>query len=425
MSMNRFLLKGIIRDKRRSLLPVIVVTIGVFFVVFLDGFIEGMFDNMTRMTAVHDTGHLKITTRAYEAEEDQIPLEYALLDTDILIGELQQEYNNIDWRPRILFGGLLDIPDDNGETKVQGPVSAKAYDLLSPHSREAERIGMERALVEGNLIKKAGEILVSHDFSLSYDLHPGDEVTFFGSTMYGSMCFMNYTVAGIIKFGMAAMDKGSIILDIEDARELLDMESAANMVVGFLPDDYYNDEEAEVIKQSFNAEHSDITDEFSPIMLQLKDQEFMAQTLAYMDKVTVLLLVLLILALSVVLWNTGLLSGIRRYNEFGVRIALGEEKGHLYRSLLNESLVIGLIGSILGTALGLLLCLYLSKNGIDYSSMMENMNIMIDPVIGAKIDQRMFWIGFIPGIISMLIGTALSGRAIYKRDTATLFKELD
>lgn len=197
------------------------------------------------------------------------------------------------------------------------------------------------------------------------------------------------------------------------------------MVVGFLPDDYYNDEEAEVIKQSFNAEHSDITDEFSPIMLQLKDQEFMAQTLAYMDKVTVLLLVLLILALSVVLWNTGLLSGIRRYNEFGVRIALGEEKGHLYRSLLNESLVIGLIGSILGTALGLLLCLYLSKNGIDYSSMMENMNIMIDPVIGAKIDQRMFWIGFIPGIISMLIGTALSGRAIYKRDTATLFKELD
>lgn len=425
MNMNRFIWRGIIRDRRRSLLPVIVVTIGVLFVVFLEGFIGGMFGNMTRMTAAHDTGHVKVTTRAYEIEKDQIPVEYSLLDVDQLINILKEEYSHIDWRPRILFGGLLDIPDDNGDTKAQGPVSGTAYDLLSEGNTEAERVGLKKALVEGDIIKEAGEILISYDFSQNYDVHPGDEVTFFGSTMYGSMSFMNYKVAGVVKFGMGAMDRGAIILDIEDARLLMDMDNASNEIVGFLPDEHYDREEAERIKQSFNAKYSDPDDEFSPVMLQLADQELMSQTLNYIDKITILLMVLLILALSVVLWNTGLLSGIRRYNEFGIRIALGEDKGHLYRSLLNESLVIGVIGSILGTTSGVLLCFWLSKHGIDYGSMMENMNLMIDPVIRAEITPSMFWIGFIPGVISMFIGTALSGRAIYKRNTAVLFKELD
>jgi len=134
---------------------------------------------------------------------------------------------------------------------------------------------------------------------------------------------------------------------------------------------------------------------------------------------------LLIFALSIVLWNAGILGGIRRYNEFGVRLAMGEEKRHIYGTLLIESLGIGIIGSFIGTVLGIALCQYLSAHGIDYSQLMENISMMLDPIIRAKITTRTYYIGFIPGIASMLIGTALAGRAVYKRKTAILFKELD
>jgi putative ABC transport system permease protein len=43
----------------------------------------------------------------------------------------------------------------------------------------------------------------------------------------------------------------------------------------------------------------------------------------------------------------------------------------------------------------------------------------------SEITPRMYYIGFIPGVISMFIGSALAGTAIYKRQTATLFKELE
>jgi putative ABC transport system permease protein len=46
-------------------------------------------------------------------------------------------------------------------------------------------------------------------------------------------------------------------------------------------------------------------------------------------------------------------------------------------------------------------------------------------VIRARVSTNLFFIGFIPGLLSMLFGTMLSGRAIFKRDTARLFNELE
>ena len=46
-------------------------------------------------------------------------------------------------------------------------------------------------------------------------------------------------------------------------------------------------------------------------------------------------------------------------------------------------------------------------------------------LIHAKITTETYYIGFIPGVISMVLGTMLSGIGIYKRQTAQLFKELE
>ncbi len=422
--MNKFLWKGIIRDKSRSLVPAIVVAIGVFFVIFLDGILGGMMNNMVEMSAKYQTGHLKVMTRAYLENEDQKPNDLAILDVDSLLNELKQQFPEVDWNPRIYYGGLLDIPDAHGETRAQGPVTATAYDLLSLGSSETHRIDLQKAITAGHTIQHPMEIMVSHDFAENFGVKPGDTVTFFGTTMYGSMTFTNFTVAGIVRFGVGLLDKGAIITDLADTRQMLDMDNAAGEILGYLPGDHYNMEQAEAIKTAFNVRHEASNDEYTPVMLELADQNSMRGTLAYANSVSAIMVFLLVLALSVVLWNTGILGGIRRYNEFGIRLAMGEEKGHIYRTLLIESLFIGIIGSFAGTVLGLCLSLYLSKYGISYGQMLDNVNMMLDPVIRSIVTPRMFYIGFIPGVISMLIGSALAGIAIYKRKTAVLFKEL-
>jgi len=132
-----------------------------------------------------------------------------------------------------------------------------------------------------------------------------------------------------------------------------------------------------------------------------------------------------IFAMSLVLWNAGLLGGLRRYGEMGIRLAMGEEKGHTYRTMIYESVMIGLAGSVIGTAIGLSLAWLLQTYGINISNLMKGSSIMMPATIRANINPVDYYIGFIPGLISTVIGTALSGIGIFKRQTARLFKELE
>ncbi len=50
---------------------------------------------------------------------------------------------------------------------------------------------------------------------------------------------------------------------------------------------------------------------------------------------------------------------------------------------------------------------------------------MISNIIRAKITPATLVIGFIPGLISTVVGALLAGAGIYKRQTAKLFKELE
>jgi putative ABC transport system permease protein len=166
-------------------------------------------------------------------------------------------------------------------------------------------------------------------------------------------------------------------------------------------------------------------DEFSPVIKSLKQQSSMGVLVDFSSKLLTIMIFVFIMAMSIVLWNAGLLGGLRRYGEFGMRLAIGEEKGHVYRSMIFESLAIGITGSVIGVALGLLFSFFLQKNGIDIGIMMKEATIMMPTVLRARITPESWYIGFIPGVFSALIGTMLSGIGIYKRETAQLFKQLE
>ncbi|MFY0687164.1 MAG: ABC transporter permease [Cyclobacteriaceae bacterium] len=423
--MIKFIFKGILRDKSRSLLPVIVISIGVFLTVFMSGWMQGIFSDMIDMNANFTTGHVKIMTRSYAENQNQIPNDLALMDVESLISELETDYPDMDWVKRIHFGGLLDVPDENGETRAQGPAAGRAIDLLSPNSQEAERMNMVKSIVKGSLPERQGQALISDDFAERFGVAIGDEVTIFGSTMFGSMMFKSFEVSGTISFGVSMLDRGAIVIDISDGQEALDMQDASSEILGYIRDSQYDDARADTIKTTFNEQYSNAEDEFSPQMFKLREQNGLDAMLQQSENISGIMVFIFVLAMSIVLWNTGLLGGLRRYSEYGVRLALGEEKGHIYKTIIYEAILIGFMGSVVGTTIGVSLCYYLQENGLDFSAMMENIDMMLPPVYRAKVTPDLMYIGFYPGLLAMTLGNALAGYAIYKRKTATLFKELE
>jgi putative ABC transport system permease protein len=420
--MIRFLLKGLIRDRSRSLFPVLA---GVMLTVVLYCWINGVTADMIRSSANFQTGHLKIMSRAYAAEADQVPNDLAFIGVSDLLNELHTQFPDILWTPRIKFGGLLDIPDDRGETKAQGPVLGLGVDLFSPSSPEYSLLNLSQAVMRGRLPRQPGEITISEEFAERLNVQLGETATLISSTMYGSMAAYNFTVVGTIRFGVTAMDRGSMIADISDVQYALNMEEAAGEVLGFFRDSFFYAKKAEEIAASFNSRFLNQGDEFSPVMQTLRDQAGLGEMLDLMDTFSGLVITIFIVAMSIILWNAGLIGSLRRYGEIGVRLAIGEYKSHLYRSMIAESLMIGIFGSLLGTAVGLGIAYYMQVKGINLSSFMKNSTMMISDVLRARVTPTSFFIGLVPGLAATFLGTSISGIGIYKRQTSQLMKELE
>lgn len=423
--MIKFIIKGILRDKSKSLIPIAVISVGVMVTVMMSGFLNGIFSDVINQNAKLDTGHVKIMTKPYSENKEQLPNDLALLEINELIDSLNYNYPDLIWTPRIKFGGIMDVPDALGNTKSQGHGMGLAMSLQNKESGELQRLQLNKSLKKGRLPERSGEVVLSDDYAAKLNILPGEKITFFGTTMEGSMVFQSFEMTGTVKFGSPLMDKGTFIIDIIDAQNMLDMENGTGELLGYFKDNKYDDQKALVVSENFNAKFQESEDEYAPVMVTLKDQNGLRESLDMGDAFSGIFIFIFILAMSLVLWNTGLIGGLRRYNEFGIRLALGESKNNVFKLLLIEASVIGSIGSTVGTILGLIFCYYLQEVGIDISDDTANSTIIMPSVMRAYITPNLFFIGFIPGLFSMLFGTALAGRGIYKRETARLFKELE
>jgi len=423
--MIKFIFKAILRDKNRSLLPVIIISIGVFLTIFLSGFLSGVMGDLVDQTARLETGHVKVMSRAYAENKDQIPNDLALMGVDTLTKELEKEFPEYNWVQRIRFGGIVDAPALNGESKGQGPSSGLAIDFFSEKSGEIARLNIESSIVEGHVPSKSKEVLIGYVLAEKLNLNINDTITFMGTTMNGSMTFESFIIAGTVRFGVEALDRGMLMVDISDARRMLDMNDATGEILGYMKDGVYFDEKAEKTVNTFNAQYANSSDEYAPVMIRLKEQNNMGTYLDYIDSFSSMFVIIFVLIMSVVLWNTGLIGGLRRYQEFGIRLALGEEKGHIYRTLILEAVIIGIIGSVIGSAFGISATWAMQVHGLDISGMLHGGTMMMPSVMRAKFTPDLLYIGFIPGLFAMVLGNMLSGIGIYKRQTATLFKELE
>ncbi|MGA2587544.1 MAG: FtsX-like permease family protein [Candidatus Aminicenantales bacterium] len=423
--MMKFLLKGILRDRTRSLFPFLIVTVGVFLSVALYGYLRGAEIDVVRSNANLGFGHVRVLTAAYARDIEQLPNDLALTGVSALTVQLCSAFPGMIWTPRIEYGGLLDVPDEKGETRAQAPIAGLAVELRAPSGPERELLGLDRILVRGRLPEKPGDMLISEGLAEKLKVNPGDKATLIGTTMHGSMALENFVISGTIRFGIQAMDRMAAIADLADVQKALDMPDAAGEILGFFQDGFYNQEKAAGLAQVFQARFGEGMDEFRPVIQTLRDQPGMDYLFRQLAYVTFLIVGIFLLSMSLVLWNAGLLGTLRRYGEFGVRLAIGEDKSRVYRSMIVEALMIGVLGSIAGTVLGLGLSYYLQAKGIDLSGMLKNVSFLMPTVIRSKVTPFSYVIGFIPGLVATLVGSAIAGRAIYKRQTASLFKELE
>lgn len=426
--MINFLYKGLIRDRSRSFFPLIIITLIVAIIIFFSGFLNGIYNSLFFNTALVNSGHVKVVTHAYNLEHQLLPNDLALLDSDTLIEELDSKYSDYTWTPRITFAGLLDVPDENGETLTQSPVFGLGIDFLSTNSTQLKIWDLSKKITKGKIFTNKNQVLLSEKLAKRLDVAPGNTVTFIGSTMDGAFLTYNFLVSGIFNLNLGPIDKNMMIVDIKGAEFALDMDNAASEILGYENGLYFDDKETVAMRNVYNIQYSDTTDTYRPFMLALRDSNQMSTIVDFSNVIMFIIMSLFLFVVTLVLWNMGIMNGLRRYGEIGMRLAIGETKGHVFKSMIIESLMVGFLGSTFGTVVGISITSYLQKVGIDYSKAIDSLNssnFAMPNVFYPQVTAELFYIGFIPGILATVFGTMLAGRAIYSREMAQLFKELE
>ncbi len=446
--MIRFLLMGLLRDPARSRFPVAIVLFGVALTVVLVSWVSGISSDLVRTNAAYETGHLKVVSRAYARESDMAPNDLALLGASALLDSLRAAAPGWTWTPRIRIAGLLDVPDAAGETRAQAPVRGLGLALAGEGAPEHDLLELRRLLARGRLPAEAGEMLATDALARQLGLAPGDVATLVSSTMDGSLTTWNLRLAGTVRFGIAALDRGTVLIDIADARAALDMDDAAGEIVGFAPGGLYDDARARRVAEDLReaglagapdaaaagddagaagefATDEFVTDEFAPVVLTLREQAGLGQVLDLASAVSAALVGLFLVVMSIVLWNSGLIAGVRRYGEIGLRLALGEARRHIYGAMLAESFMVGVIGSLAGTVLGLAISYRLEAVGLDLGSVLRHSDMVASSVMRARVTPASWVIGFLPGVGATLLGTAIAWTGVFRRRTSQLTKEFE
>ncbi len=426
-----FWFRGLFRDKSRFLFPFTVVTVGVALVVALVGFMEGVFMGMIDMTANIDSGHLRLVNKPFYEEEHLRPLDRSLANQQETHDWLtQHSAPEIDWSPRIRWGAILDVPDEQGETRSQTPVVGMAMDLTSPGSKEISRLHLQSSLVAGALPRGFNEMLMG--FKLAEVLHVsvGQTVTLISQSFDGGLVTDNYRISGLLQFGVSAMDKKMVLIDLVSAQNTFYMEDMVTDWLGYFPASVGFDR-YEQVKERMNASlvnwtpPKDWAKDDVPIVLSILDQQNIGAIADKFSVIKAFVVGIFTFLMILVLWNAGILSGIHRYGEMGLRLAFGEPHWKLILTLAIEGLWIGVLGSVAGSLLGGAFTWYLQEVGINMGDNFAQTGLMINDVVRSRVTVGAFVQGIVPGVLASVAGTLVASLAIFKRSEANLFRELE
>ncbi len=301
-------MRNIVRRRTRTALTLLGVGVGIAAVVALGGIGVGMMGLMNRMVMGGQTDLIAV-------EADVSDVGYSALD--------ERVGARLSARPDVaaVSGVILTF----ASTKEMPLLMLYGY-----HPREFA-IGHYR-IVEGVPLTARHQTIVGRQAAETMALEVGDTVRLLES---------NFRVVGIYETGVTIEDSGAVI-GLREAQVLAGKPHQVMWYAIKLRDP----DQAEAVRDDLKATFPDVAFSFtSDFAEDMPDMERMGQ---FVDQIS--LLAVFIGAVGML--NTMLMSVLERTREIGVLRALGWQRRQVLGLIVQEALVLGLIGGICGILLG-------------------------------------------------------------------------
>lgn len=345
--MFKLALRNIFRQKSHTAMTLAAIIGGVAGLILAGGWVNDVFVQLSEALIHSQSGHLQVYKQGFFATGTRTPDKYLIAEPNVIKRRIAAEPNIADVMARLNFSGLL----NNGRSDL--PVIGEGVEP----GKEAV-LGTSISIMAGRQLtdKDAFGIVLGEGVAQGLKLKPGDHVTLLANALEGALNSVDLEVIGVFQSFSSDYDARAIRIPLAAAQELLGTESVNALVISLNKTD---DTEyvAERLKDQLGASGLEIK-----TWVELND--FYEKTVElYKGQFGVLQLIILVMVLLSVA-NSVNMSIFERTGEFGTMMALGNRSNQVFRLILAESILLGVIGSSLGLALGSALAVIISAIGI-------------------------------------------------------------
>lgn len=340
-------LRNVFRQRVRTMVTLVTIAFGVSGLVLSGGFVQDVFIQLGEAIIQSETGHVQVFREGFREKGSRQPERYLMADPGAEAARIAAlpEVNQVS--SRLSFSGLL----NNGRRDL-----AIIGEGVEP-GKEA-RLGTFLRVIAGRPLLDTDTfgVTVGQGVAQALGLGVGDQVTLVANTVDGGLNTLDVEIVGIFQSFSRDFDARAIRTPIVAAQELM-ATPGANLLVVSLHRTNDTDAALAAIQALLPAGQLE-----AQSWKQLSD--FYEKTLLlYERQFGVLQLIVLIMVVLAVA-NTINMSAFERLGEFGTMRALGNTRGQIFRLILIENALLGVIGATLGISVGMLLAVIISAIGI-------------------------------------------------------------
>ncbi len=334
--LTRIAFRNIFRNRRRSLITAMVLVFGVVAMMMFGGYKEINFWGIREGAARARFGHLQIYAEGFSQADSQRPLSRGLRNIEPLRREIERDPRVEMTAAQISMMGLI----SNGD-------KSEAFLAMAVEPSRDRKMPAQK-MISGAYFNdnEQDAIIIGDALAKSMNSSVGDTLTLMTTTANGSLNALDVRIDGIFSTGMKEYDERAIKMPLTAAQRLLQTDKVEKLLVVL-----HNTSDTDAVKQDLQTRFAQRGDKYE-MRTWSELAGFYHQVVMLYNGIFGFLgaVIAVIVVLSVA--NTILMSAFERTREIGTLMAIGTERSRIWNIFLLEGLLLGVLGGLIGLALG-------------------------------------------------------------------------
>jgi len=358
--------KNLSRSRIRTSISIIAIAFAIFAVVFARGLINGVLESFFENHIHYKAGHIRIIDEEYKLKERIMSLNYSLDGFNSKgYSEMSEKIKSVEGVeqvvPRLKFGAMVSLEDELVGMMGWG------IDPLE----EIKFMGIDKNITEGRIVQEGNkEVVMGAGLLKKIGREVGEKVTILYSTPFGSFKGSTFQIVGKYQSDIQAMNDKLFFLPLGQAQRILEMPGEVTELLLITSDYNKIDLVLPGLNELFSRE-----DESGKYLVQPWNKGYdLIELFDFAVKMYNSIYIFIIVLACFVLVNTLIMIVNERTREIGMMSALGLKSREILYLFTIEGVIIGILGSALGTVMGGILTKVFSVVGIDYSAAFEGMD---------------------------------------------------